>query len=183
VTLAPPPEVLAEAEAAEAEAQAEAVSEAQGRLGASVPSVAAASADGSALPAVPPSGPPIYGCLRLSTGDVVNLDRGVLLGRAPTVEGEWAQLERPHVLRLASPDNDISRNHAEVLLKGHQVMIRDLGSTNGTTVVLLGQRPIRLRPLEHQVLAPGALVSLGDEVSFTYDIKSSVSAPVRERAG
>jgi hypothetical protein len=182
VTLAPPLEVLADADA-DAEAEAEAVREAQGHLGASVPPVAAASADGSALPAVPPSGPPIYGCLRLSTGDVVNLDRGVLLGRAPTVDGEWARLERPHVLRLASPDNDISRNHAEVLLKGHQVMIQDLGSTNGTTVALLGQPPSRLRPLEHQILTPGALVSLGDEVSFTYEIKSSVSAPVRERAG
>jgi len=115
---------------------------------------------------------PWLGVLRLSTGDVVSLDRGVLLGRAPKVSGDPTGPQRPHVLRLASPDNDISRNHAEVLLKGWQVMVRDLGSTNGTTVALPGQEPIRLRPNDPQVIEPGTVVTLADEISFTYEAES-----------
>ena len=110
--------------------------------------------------------------MRLSSGDVVSLDRGVLLGRAPKVSGDPTGPQRPHVLRLASPDNDISRNHAEVLLKGWQVMVRDLGSTNGTTVALPGQEPIRLRPNDPQVIEPGTVVTLADEISFTYEVES-----------
>ena len=115
---------------------------------------------------------PALGVLRLSTGDVVSLDRGVLLGRAPKVNVDPTGPQRPHVLRLASPDNDISRNHAEVLLAGRQVIVRDLGSTNGTTVALPGQEPIRLRPNDQQVIEPGTVVTLADEISLTYEVEA-----------
>jgi pSer/pThr/pTyr-binding forkhead associated (FHA) protein len=113
---------------------------------------------------------PVLGVLRLSTGDVVSLDRGVLMGRAPEHAG--GEDERPHVLRLASPENDISRNHAEVLLDGWHVYVRDLGSTNGTVVTLPGQPPVRLRPDDLQLLEHGAGVRLADEVSFTFEVTS-----------
>ena len=112
---------------------------------------------------------PSLGVLRLSTGGSVPLDRGVLLGRAPRVDEDQEVGARPRVLRVGGPDRDISRNHAEVVLDGWQVLVRDLGSTNGTTVTSPGQQPVRLRPGEPMALEPGAVVSLADEVVLTYD--------------
>lgn len=112
---------------------------------------------------------PPLGVLRLSTGDVVTLDRPVVLGRAPEIPADAA--ERPHALRLVSPENDISRNHAEVVLDGWHVYVRDLNSTNGTEVTLPGQQPMRLRPGELQLLENGATVSLADEMSFTFEVE------------
>jgi hypothetical protein len=124
---------------------------------------------------IPPQQPfqtsrPPLGVLRLPTGDVVTLDRGVLLGRSPKVNAELSAADRPHLVRVPSPENDISRNHVEILLEGWHVLIRDLGSTNGTTVTLPGQPPVRLRPGDQQVLEPGTVVTLADEVPITYEV-------------
>ena len=123
---------------------------------------------------IPPQGPftmprPPLGVLRLSTGDVVTLDRSVLLGRAPQLGEGLAAHDRPHVVKVPSPERDISRNHVEVILEGWHVLIRDLGTTNGTTVTLPGGSPVRLRANDQQVLEPGSLVSMADEVSFTFE--------------
>ncbi|WP_374971126.1 FHA domain-containing protein [Terrabacter sp. BE26] len=123
---------------------------------------------------IPPQGPftmprPPLGVLRLSTGDVVTLDRSVLLGRAPKLGDGLAAHDRPHVVKVPSPERDISRNHVEVILEGWHVLIRDLGTTNGTTVTLPGGSPVRLRANDQQVLEPGSLVSMADEVSFTFE--------------
>jgi hypothetical protein len=115
---------------------------------------------------------PALGLLRLASGDVVQLDRGVLLGRAPKVNAELSAAERPHLVRVTSPQNDISRNHVEIVLEGWHVLIRDLGSTNGTTVALPGQHPVRLRPSDQQVIEPGTVITLADEVSLTYEVGS-----------
>ncbi|MGN6302167.1 MAG: FHA domain-containing protein, partial [Angustibacter sp.] len=113
---------------------------------------------------------PPLGVLTLSTGDVVTLDRGVLLGRAPTLAGNASLGERPHVVKVASPDKDISRNHAQFALEGWHVLVSDLGSTNGTTVQLPGQEPVRLRPGDQQSIEPGTVVVLADEVSLVYEV-------------
>jgi hypothetical protein len=114
---------------------------------------------------------PALGVLKLSTGDAVTLDRGVLMGRSPKVSDDVPPGDRPHLLRLPSPENDLSRNHVEVVLDGWLVLIRDLGSTNGTTVTLPGTSPVRLNPRDQQVLEPGTEVSLADVVSFTYEVQ------------
>jgi hypothetical protein len=111
---------------------------------------------------------PPLGVVRLSTGDVVTLDRGVLLGRAPSEPADGD--ERPHLVKLASPENDISRNHAEIVLDGWHVFVRDLGSTNGTVVTLPGRAPTRLRANDLQLLEHGATVTLADEVSLTFEV-------------
>jgi hypothetical protein len=111
---------------------------------------------------------PALGVLRLSTGDVVTLDRGILLGRSPDAPTDAS--ERPHLVRIVSPENDVSRNHAEILLDGWHVYARDLGSTNGTTVTLPGQAPIRLRHNDLQLLENGAVVTLAEEVSCTFEV-------------
>jgi hypothetical protein len=113
---------------------------------------------------------PSLGVLRLESGDVVQLDRGVLLGRSPKVNAELAAADRPHLVRVSSAQNDISRNHVEIVLEGWHVLIRDLESTNGTTVALPGQLPMRLRPSDQQVLEPGTVITLADEVSLTYEV-------------
>ena len=124
---------------------------------------------------IPPQQPfqtprPSLGVLRLASGDVVSLDRGVLLGRSPKVNADLPVADRPHLVRVASPENDISRNHVEVVLDGWHVLVRDLGSTNGTTVALPGQVPVRLRPGDQQVIEPGTIVTMADEVSVTFEV-------------
>ncbi|MEP6630055.1 MAG: FHA domain-containing protein, partial [Lapillicoccus sp.] len=63
-----------------------------------------------------------------------------------------------------------SRNHVQVVVEGWQVLVRDLDTTNGTSVTLPGGAPQRLRTGEAQVLEPGAVVSLADEVTFAYEV-------------
>jgi hypothetical protein len=127
---------------------------------------------GREIPVQPPfqTARPPLGVLRLATGDVVTLDRGVLLGRSPKVNAGVPAAERPHLVRVPSPENDISRNHLEVVLEGWHVLVRDLGSTNGTTVALPGQVPVRLRPGDQQVIEPGTILTMADEVSLTYEV-------------
>lgn len=113
---------------------------------------------------------PPLGLLRLSTGDVVTLDRGVLVGRAPRSPQEADGADAPHLLRVASPDNEISRNHVEVALDGWHVLVRDLGSTNGTTVTLPGASPVRVRPDDQQSIEPGTTITLADQVSMVFEV-------------
>lgn len=112
---------------------------------------------------------PVLGVLKLSTGDIVTLDRGVLLGRSPSAEFD-GKGERPHVVRLPSPGQDISRTHAEIRIDGWHVLITDLDSTNGTMITVPGEEPRRLRPNDPTMIPPGTVVSLADEVSFEYGV-------------
>ena len=110
---------------------------------------------------------PVLGTLRLSTGDSVPLDRGAVIGRSPeAITGERG--DRRNVVRVPSPNKDISRNHLEVKLDGWHVLLTDLRSTNGTLVTVPGEQPQRLRPDEPFPIPPGTVVNLGDEVTFTY---------------
>ena len=52
------------------------------------------------------------------------------------------------------------------------MLVRDLGSTNGTTVTLPGEEPVRLRPTEDQGIEPGSVITLADEVSLTYELEA-----------
>ena len=114
---------------------------------------------------------PSLGVLRLSSGDVVTLDRSVLLGRSPKPGDGLAASDRPHVVKVPSPERDVSRNHLEVVLEGWHVLVRDLGTTNGSTVTLPGRGPVRVRAHDQQVLEPGSVVSMADEVSFTFEVQ------------
>jgi len=115
---------------------------------------------------------PPLGVLRLSTGDVVSLDRGVIMGRAPQAPPGLPPELQPQVVRIASPQRDLSRNHVQVVVEGWQVILRDLDTTNGTTVTPPEGTPTRLRAGDPMVLEPGSVVSMADEVSFTYEVPS-----------
>jgi len=111
---------------------------------------------------------PALGVIRLADGGSVTLDRGVLFGRAPEVPA--GSEERPHLVRLVSPENDVSRNHAQIVIDGWHVYVKDLGSTNGTVVTLPGRPPVRLRPDDLQLLDPGSSITLADEVTVTFEV-------------
>lgn len=115
--------------------------------------------------AVPPQEPqrvarPSLGRLRLPTGEQVQLDRGVVLGRrpAPLPEGE----EWPHLVELPTDSTYLSRLHLEIRLDGWLVMARDLGSQGGTTLKVPGRPAERIRAHESYILEPGHALDLAD---------------------
>ena len=110
---------------------------------------------------------PVLGRVRFSTGDEVDLDRPVLIGRNPRIEGQIAN-ELPHVVRL-DIGQGLSRTHAAIRLEGWQVYLEDLNSANGTVVTLPGRAPRRLHAGEPALLEHGSLVDLGGEVTCTYE--------------
>ena len=124
--------------------------------------------------ALPPQQPmevprPQLGVLRLSNGDSVPLDRGVILGRNPRLPAGYSG-EQPNLVRLADPDKDISSQHLEVTLDYWHVLITDLGSTNGTEVILPGQPPVQLRRDDPMTIEPGTKVVLAGVFDFVYEV-------------
>jgi hypothetical protein len=116
--------------------------------------------------AAPQLAPPAK--LVLSTGQVVAVDRTVLLGRAPQVS-RVTNRDLPRLVTLPSPQQDISRTHAEVRADGDDVLVTDLHSTNGTLVTRPGNSERRLTPGEATVIEHGEVVDLGDGVTFTVE--------------
>jgi FHA domain len=127
---------------------------------------------GALLPHDPVSVPrPVLGVLRLSLGDVITLDRGVVMGRSPRTDFAGADgEERPHVVKLPSTDGDISRTHVRVTLDGWHVLVTDLNSTNGTLVTLPGRNAQQLRPSEPTPIQPGTIVTLAEGIDFRYEV-------------
>lgn len=102
--------------------------------------------------------------LSLSTGQQLELDRPVLIGRAPE-SSRFGFGETPRLVTVPSPQQDISRTHVEVKLEGDNVLVTDLRSTNGTVVVLPGSPPRRLHPGESVPVPVGTVVDLGDGIT------------------
>jgi hypothetical protein len=104
-----------------------------------------------------------------STGQRVPVRGPLLIGRSPKVNGAVGD-RMPELVSVPSPEQDISRTHVEVRVDGWQVLVVDRDSTNGTTVVLPGRDPQRLRPGEPFPLPVGARVVLAEEVEFTFEV-------------
>jgi hypothetical protein len=112
---------------------------------------------------------PSMGRIQFSTGVEVDLTRPVIIGRNPKLEGRLHE-EMPHTVRI-DVGREISRSHAMIRLEGWQVLVEDLGSANGTSVVLPGRPPQRLHPGEPVMLEHGARIDVGGEVWATYDAR------------
>jgi FHA domain len=127
---------------------------------------------GATLPQDPVVVPrPVLGVLRLSAGDMISLDRDVIMGRNPKPDSPGADgEERPHVVRLPSGGGDISRTHLRVTLDGWHVLVTDLNSTNGTLVTLPGREPEQLRPGQPMPIKPGTVVTLAVGIDFRYEV-------------
>jgi hypothetical protein len=102
--------------------------------------------------------------LVMSTGEVVDVDRPILVGRAPQPRGFGG--EEPLLVSVLSPNQEISSTHVEIRPgsgpDAGSAVVTDLGSTNGTLVVQPGSRPEDLQPGIAVRLAPGAVIDLGE---------------------
>ena len=123
-------------------------------------------------PSVPPT--PInqssasIGRVRLSTGQVVSLDRPVIIGRRPSSTRDGAA-DRPHLIVVESPNKDISRSHLQIRAEGDAALITDLQTTNGSTLLRGGAEPVRLQPGEPTPVGDGDVVDLGDGVTLVFE--------------
>ncbi|WP_369370946.1 FHA domain-containing protein [Promicromonospora sp. Populi] len=104
----------------------------------------------------------------LGNGQVVELDRPVIVGRRPRTNNASAD-QTPRLVTVASPDQDISRSHVEITLEEWHVLVADLATTNGTTLLRPGQQPRRLHPNEKVIVVEGDVVDLGDGATLTFE--------------
>ena len=111
---------------------------------------------------------PVLAVLRASDGSTAEVDRPVLIGRAPSADRSSSRSHR--LMTVSSPNFDISRTHLEVAPQGWQVVVTDLNSTNGTVLVRPGavdrQQLVPGEPVTAQL---GSVVELGDGVSVLID--------------
>ena len=110
---------------------------------------------------------PSLGGLRLPTGEVVPLDRGVILGRKPApTDGstDW-----PHLVHLPADHSFVSRRHLQIELDGWDVVARDLDSRGGTTVTFPGREAQRMRPGDAYVLEPGTVLDMAQVYAVRYE--------------
>jgi len=133
------------------------------------PPTAGPDAPTAVLPVVEaPAASGAHGVARLSTGQVIELDRTVIIGRRPRstrVSGD----SMPHLVAVDSPQQDISRSHLEIRPEGDSVVVIDLRTTNGSTLLRPGADPVRLHPGEHTLVLSGDVVDLGDGVTVAFE--------------
>jgi hypothetical protein len=107
--------------------------------------------------------------LTFSSGDVVEVDRAVIVGRAPEAR-RFTSTEQPRLVTVPSPNQEISSTHLEIRpgagADHGSAVVTDLGSTNGTVLQQPGLPPEDLKPGIAVQLIPGAIIDLGDGVTI-----------------
>lgn len=103
-----------------------------------------------------------------STGAREPLDQPLLVGRSPSVS-QVPGGKLPRLLIVDNDDHDISRNHAQVALEGGTPVVTDLHSRNGTTIVLPGKAPQKLRAGEPTTVLVGTVIDLGGGLTLTIE--------------
>lgn len=120
-------------------------------------------------PAAPSVTPHAVAHLSFSSGDEVDVDRVIVVGRAPEA-GRFSAEDQPLLVTVPSPHQEISSTHVEIRpgtgVDHGAAVVTDLGSTNGTLVVQPGLGPEELRPGVPVQLMPGALIDLGDGLTI-----------------
>lgn len=129
------------------------------------------------LPPVPPVPERIDGAadavasgarIRVSTGQVVPLDRTVIIGRRPRSTRSTGDT-LPHLIAVDSPQQDISRSHLEIRPESGAIVVVDLHTTNGSVLLRPGSEPMRLHPGEQTVVISGDTIDLGDDVTVLFE--------------
>jgi hypothetical protein len=108
------------------------------------------------------------GRIVLATGDVVSLDRPVIVGRRPRAQRVQGDV-LPHLVTVPSPEQDVSRSHLEVRVEGRHVLVVDLDTTNGSVLHRAGTPPLRLSPGEAVLVLNGDIVDIGDGVTLLFE--------------
>ena len=107
--------------------------------------------------------------LLISDGEVVDVDRVTVIGRAPEAR-RVNDADRPRLVTVPSPHLEISSTHLEIRpgsgADHGTAVVTDLGSTNGTVLRQPGLGPEDLTPGVTVQLVPGALIDLGDGVTI-----------------
>lgn len=107
--------------------------------------------------------------LVISSGETVEVDRAVIVGRAPEAR-RFSSTEQPRLVTVPSPHQEISSTHLEVRpgagADHGSAVVTDMGSTNGTVLVQPGLPPEALQPGIAVQLIPGAIIDLGDGVTI-----------------
>ena len=112
---------------------------------------------------VPSAGeaPPARYRIRVGNQQPIALDAPVFIGRRP-IPPRIPLGAPPHLVRVSSPNSEVSGTHIEVMQQGSSVIVTDLKSTNATLVLVPGAAPLRLRQGESVVVTPGTVVDIGD---------------------
>lgn len=108
--------------------------------------------------------------IRMPDGNREPLVGEVLVGRAPTTRVGDGPV--PRLVTLPG-DPDISRTHVKFALEGDTVVVTDLHSRNGTTVVLPGKPPQLLRTGESATVIADTVVDLGGGTAMTVEQDAS----------
>ncbi|MEO6511400.1 MAG: FHA domain-containing protein, partial [Nocardioides sp.] len=107
--------------------------------------------------------------LTFSSGEVIEVDRAVIVGRAPEAR-RFTSTEQPRLITVPSPNQEISSTHLEIRpgagADHGSAVVTDLGSTNGTVLAQPGLPPEDLQPGIAVQLIPGAILDLGDGVTI-----------------
>jgi hypothetical protein len=112
----------------------------------------------AAAAAVPATVLPRYG-FRLG-GEDWRLDTVYYVGRRPITPRGVAN--RPRLLTVRSATSAVSGTHIEIRQEGDSVVVTDLGSTNGTTVLSPNGKKERMRRGASLTVIPGTRVDIGD---------------------
>jgi FHA domain len=117
--------------------------------------------------ASPPSVRPVARLI-FSSGEAVEVDRPVVVGRSPEARRYGDDAAR--LVTVPSPQQEISSTHLEIRpgsgADHGSAVATDLGSTNGTVVVQPGLPAEDLQPGIGVALVPGAIVDLGEGVTI-----------------
>lgn len=105
---------------------------------------------------------PVLAGVNTNYGEFADIVDGVLVGRAP----DAAKAPGAYLMRVNSPSSDISRSHLLVTTQGWNVIVTDLHSTNGTTVMPQGEQPFVLANGQSVQVELGTILDLGDGVSL-----------------
>jgi pSer/pThr/pTyr-binding forkhead associated (FHA) protein len=99
---------------------------------------------------------------RIGGSRVIPLDSITYLGRRPSAP-RIMTAGVPRLVRVPSPQGEVSATHIELRQLGATVVVTDMRSTNGTVISVPGQAARSLRQGESIVVTPGTLVDVGDD--------------------
>jgi pSer/pThr/pTyr-binding forkhead associated (FHA) protein len=98
-------------------------------------------------------------------------------GRTYELKGEKTTVGRVSDNAFEIPESSVSSHHAEILLQGNEVRIKDLGSTNGTF--------INGEQITEAVLKPGQILRLGTiemRLESPESASAAAAAPAKKAA-
>lgn len=113
-----------------------------------------------------PAAPSVVVVLPDGTREV--LEGALVLGRSPSVSGVPAG-QLPRLVTISGGDQDISRSHVRIALEGGTVVVTDLHSRNGTSLVLPGGETQKLRAGEPTPIMTGTTIDLGGGTRLTVE--------------